>query len=1123
MRPFDIIAIQDPPPSFLWLSSSIRYNISYHTTQELSQDATMEEVKKKKLLSPVCFLVHQSIDLSRWRVQYYEHLNNLAATLTLETASGSVRIHNIYNRDKQIPIDALLKTCASSDADLLLGDFNLPHRRWGGERAITTQFETATARQLSDGTMHMKCLTPVGAITYSRGVQDWREQYCSTVDLTFAGSAIAGRAVNCEVLGPEVVRGFESDHRIVRTTLDMTPYCAIHVQRRMWQSKQWSRAKYFKTLSHLLKRLDFRPVKTKSQVDSYIFELTMALWVAERKHVPMARHDPRYRTADGNPSEHDDLLRAEAETLRTYQKRPIARQLKRWEECQAATDKYEAKLRARSFRQFLSRKTSRAQGIYRLNKMSQRWVKPKGLPHMPPFLLNGVTYSRGEDQARLFREAVWPAVSDTEQPDHLELPYMDPHRPQHHSPQKLEDGEILKILPHLPKGKAAGPDKITTDCLKLSRAVLAPYLEYCFQACLDLCYHPKAFGHATTIVLRKADKTTYTVPGSWRPIALLSCLGKVYEKLLANRLTKLVLEHNLLPAFQFGAPGKSTTQALEHLLDGVYSGFHRDAHTQLRGTRKVSLLSLDISGAFDRVVQYHQLSILIEKGIPTWLVIVFWSFLSHRSTLLVLPGYTSAKFWLHVSLPQGSPLSLLLFGLYAAKPVEAIDVSKWGASVSIILIAFVDDTYIMVSSNAYEVNCKVIEDLHLQLVRAASRVGMKFSPHKYGLMHFVRPGTRAPMPTCIPNIDGVVPSELLKGVSMRVLGVWLDPKLSWGQHFIYIEKRVNNFLRGFYGISHCSGGTPTLGLRQIYLTCVRPMIAYGCPAWYHTGPSPWAIRDSLIAKLEKLEMQCLRRVAGVQKNVGPILIRHELGVEQISQVLLRLSTNHRAMNLDSDLGKSILAKAYSIEDWDLHPYRFSYVMAKGVLQEAEARSLASDVRKKKEPDKALAWDKRAKSKAIRAITVLGTEELSKCAWTAYQAQKGCQPQAVPYALQYSWTPKMYEIYRGLSRAQGTMLMRSRVGALALRATLYSYNYAGCTYADSPLCPRCVAHPETLQHLLLYCPGLRVERTQLIDELGHSDLNVMLTRDAKIMRWAILHFDVASFRDAKEDYLMDDRL
>jgi hypothetical protein len=601
-------------------------------------------------------------------------------------------------------------------------------------------------------------------------------------------------------------------------------------------------------------------------------------------------------------------------------------------------------------------------------------------------------------------------------------------------------------------------------------------------------------------------------------------VGKVYEKLLANRLTSLVLEHNLLPAFQFGAPGKSTTEALERLLDGVYSGFHCDANPALGGPSKVSLLSLDISGAFDRVVQYYMLVILIEKGIPTWLVIVFWSFLSHRSTSLVLPGYTSAMFWLHVSLPQGSPLSLLLFGLYAARPVEEMDLSKWGASVRIILIAFVDDTCILVSSNAYEVNCEVIEDLHQQLVKAASRIGMTFLPHKYGLMHFIRPWSKTDVPTCIPNIDGVVPETLLKDQSMRVLGLWLDPKLSWEVHVAHMEKKVNAFLRSFYGISHRTGGTPTLGLRQIYMTCVRPMLTYGCAAWFHTGPSTWKIRRKLITRIDKLEMLCLRRVAGVNKNVCPVVIRHELGVEQLSQVLLRLATNHRAMHLDSDLGKSILAKTSSSKNWKRHPYRFSYVVAKDILQRAEARFLASGSRNKQQPGNILAWDKRAKSKAIGPITVAVINKTLNRVWSDYRAQKLCQGKAVPYALEYDWDPKMYKIYSGLSRAQGTMLMQSRVGSLALRATLYSYNYARCTYADSPLCPRCLAHPETLQHLLLFCPGLREERTQLIDELGHSDLNVMLTRDAKItMRWAILHFDVASFRDVKEDYVTDHHL
>src|ERR1051326_4410428 len=58
---------------------------------------------------------------------------------------------------------------------------------------------------------------------------------------------------------------------------------------------------------------------------------------------------------------------------------------------------------------------------------------------------------------------------------------------------------------------------------------------------------PKMFRHANTIALKKGgDDRDYTNVRSWRPIALLSSLGKILEAITATRLSKLAEAHRLL-------------------------------------------------------------------------------------------------------------------------------------------------------------------------------------------------------------------------------------------------------------------------------------------------------------------------------------------------------------------------------------------------------------------------------------------------------------------------------------------------------------------------------------------------------------------------------------------------
>ena len=66
-----------------------------------------------------------------------------------------------------------------------------------------------------------------------------------------------------------------------------------------------------------------------------------------------------------------------------------------------------------------------------------------------------------------------------------------------------------------------------------------------------------------TCVIHKLGKSDYTVPGAYRPIALLDTLGKILSSCVAEDIIKMAEIHHLLPKNQFGCcPGCTTTDAL---------------------------------------------------------------------------------------------------------------------------------------------------------------------------------------------------------------------------------------------------------------------------------------------------------------------------------------------------------------------------------------------------------------------------------------------------------------------------------------------------------------------------------------------------------------------------------
>ena len=189
--------------------------------------------------------------------------------------------------------------------------------------------------------------------------------------------------------------------------------------------------------------------------------------------------------------------------------------------------------------------------------------------------------------------------------------------------------EVSKILRRLCVNKAPDKTGMSNRALRLLLAidgetpVFEHHLSNLSTACLYKGIFPDAWKTAVTHLVPKAGKDRYDLIKSWRPIALLSVVSKVLEKVLANRVTSITLDHNLLKdCKQYAFSGRSTEEALyqnfEYVFDGWASGF------------KVSQLFLDMMGAYDRVIRQKLLEILARKSLPDLLVDILCFYLSGR-------------------------------------------------------------------------------------------------------------------------------------------------------------------------------------------------------------------------------------------------------------------------------------------------------------------------------------------------------------------------------------------------------------------------------------------------------------------------------------------------------------
>ncbi|KAI0992166.1 hypothetical protein K3495_g16020, partial [Podosphaera aphanis] len=340
-------------------------------------------------------------------------------------------------------------------------------------------------------------------------------------------------------------------------------------------------------------------------------------------------------------------------------------------------------------------------------------------------------------------------------------------------------------------------------------------------------------------------------------------MGKLLEKLVANRISKAAEDFNLLPGEQMGArPRRSTISAVELLTEQIHTIWGKDKR------QVASLLSLDISGAFDNVSHERLIHNLRQKGIPRWISQFVESFLEERTTSVVLGTFKGDQIPTNTGIPQGSSLSPILFLFFVSTLLPMLQSRSTAA------VGFVDDTNILTWSNTTEENCRKLEKQHEICERWAKMHGVKFAPEKYQLMHFTRARKKRHNLEATIKIQG----QLTKPQSsLRVLGIYFDPKLNWGAHVKNIEEKSNNQIQSISRLTQSTWGATFRKSKLLYSTIVRPALTYGSSIWAEAGPAG-KIPERIVKPLRSIQRKSLKMITGAYNSTSCRVLEHESAI-----------------------------------------------------------------------------------------------------------------------------------------------------------------------------------------------------------------------------------------------------
>ena len=428
-------------------------------------------------------------------------------------------------------------------------------------------------------------------------------------------------------------------------------------------------------------------------------------------------------------------------------------------------------------------------------------------------------------------------------------------------PPTLE--EVLVSIKQLTSGKAPGADGIPPDVYKHGGITIAEELLKLFKAIWVEGEVPQDFKDADIIHLYK-NKGDNKDCNNHRGISLLCIAGKIFARLLLNRLFKHIVDTGIIPESQCGFyPGRGTTDmnfALRQLMEKcrLYS-------------EDLYLLFIDLTKAFDTVNRKGLWACLEKVGCPKHFVGLIRSFHDGMNVTVREGGDRSQPFGVTSGTKQGCVLAPTLFSiffslmLYVAfkDTTDGVGIKSrfdlglcsansnhFKASTKVKLstireLLFADDcTLAALSQEALQRLCDCF-------AKAASRFGLTISIKKTEALFQPAPGNMYEAPAI--TIEG----KLLNAVNnFKYLGSIVSNDTSMDDE---VTARIAKATAAFGRLVKRLWANSGIRLNtkiSVYRATVLTSLLYGCETW--------TLTKKQVKRLEKFHQTTLRKIARIR-------------------------------------------------------------------------------------------------------------------------------------------------------------------------------------------------------------------------------------------------------------------
>lgn len=326
-----------------------------------------------------------------------------------------------------------------------------------------------------------------------------------------------------------------------------------------------------------------------------------------------------------------------------------------------------------------------------------------------------------------------------------------------------------------------------------------------------------------------------------QPNRPLDTVGKLFEKLIARRLTKHIDDTGALKDAQFGfRQRKSTVSAIRKLQDIA-------KETNQRGD-VVGMLTIDVKNAFNSARWVRIREALSNMNVPVYLQRIIEAYLTNRE-IIYRTNNNDIAFSVNRGVPQGSVLGPLLWNAMYN------DLLKIELPSGVEMIAFADDIAIIARSEHSNFLEEILEESFARVSNWMQENGLELAEQKTEAIVFTGRYSRNKM--SVRCGESIIESKK----SVKYLGLMMDQKLLFRDHAIETSRKTMDIVRKLGEILPNTGGARETRRRLLASTAMSRVL-YGVPCWSTSmGEAGWK-------KLEAIQRRISIQVAAAYKTVS---------------------------------------------------------------------------------------------------------------------------------------------------------------------------------------------------------------------------------------------------------------